>query len=156
MENQHGRFGFQTERWRVKHRKLRERLADCSEWVKFNGTCEAREIMSGTGNIEDNFLDDPVGPYYAAALRRIDPVTGEWTIYWFDQRFVAGDPPMCGAFEGSTGTFFCDDMLDGAPIRVRFIWSRIDTDNPRWEQAFSPDGGANWETNWIMDFERTA
>ncbi|TJV23098.1 MAG: DUF1579 domain-containing protein, partial [Mesorhizobium sp.] len=23
-----------------------------------------------------------------------------------------------------------------------------------WEQAFSPDGGKTWETNWIMDFAR--
>jgi hypothetical protein len=27
-------------------------------------------------------------------------------------------------------------------------------DSPRWEQAFSADGGANWETNWIMNFTR--
>lgn len=154
MENQHGRFAFQTGQWRVKHRKLRERLTGCSEWVEFNGTCEAREIMGGAGNIEDNFLEDPAGAYHAAALRRIDPTTGEWTIYWFDQRFVAGDKPMRGEFKGGTGTFFCNDELNGAPIRVRFIWSCIDTDNPRWEQAFSPDGGANWEINWIMDFER--
>jgi NIPSNAP len=25
---------------------------------------------------------------------------------------------------------------------------------PRWEQAFSVDGGKTWETNWIMDFTR--
>ena len=25
---------------------------------------------------------------------------------------------------------------------------------PRWEQAFSDDGGATWEANWMMDFTR--
>jgi hypothetical protein len=25
---------------------------------------------------------------------------------------------------------------------------------PRWEQAFSPDGGQSWETNWKMTFRR--
>jgi hypothetical protein len=25
----------------------------------------------------------------------------------------------------------------------------------RWEQAFSTDGGATWETNWIAEFTRT-
>jgi hypothetical protein len=116
----------------------------------------AREIMGGAGNIEDNFLDDPAGPYRAAALRRIDPVSGEWTITWFDQRHAVVGPAMQGHFEGSTDSFLCDDILDGKSIRVRFIWSRTDTDNPRWEQAFSADGGENWETNGIMDFERTS
>jgi hypothetical protein len=154
MKNQHGRFAFQTGRWRVQHRKLRERLAGCTDWAEFGGTCEAREIMDGAGNIEDNFLNDPDGPYRAAALRRLDPATGEWTIIWLDQRRANVDPPMRGQFEGATGTFFCDDNFGGVPIRVRFIWSHTDTATPRWEQAFSADAGATWETNWIMDFGR--
>jgi hypothetical protein len=31
-----------------------------------------------------------------------------------------------------------------------------DADAARWEQAFSDDGGATWETNWTMDFARVA
>ena len=27
--------------------------------------------------------------------------------------------------------------------------------DPEWEQAFSGDGGATWETNWTMRFQRT-
>ncbi len=155
MENQHSRFAFQTGIWRVHHRKLRERLNGCTDWSEFTGTSAAREIMDGAGNIEDNFLNDPVGAYHAAALRRIDPVSGEWTITWFDQRYSDVGPAMRGHFKGSTGTFLCDDVLDDNLISVRFIWSRTGTANPRWEQAFSADGGENWETNWIMDFERT-
>jgi hypothetical protein len=154
MQDQHGRFAFQTGIWRVHHRKLHTRLQNCADWVEFSGTCEAREIMGGAGNIEDNFLDDPAGSHHAAALRRIDPASGEWTITWFDQRSSDVDPAMRGIFEGPTGTFLCDDMFGGTFIRVRFIWSRTDTDSPRWEQAFSNDGGIHWETNWIMDFER--
>jgi hypothetical protein len=30
----------------------------------------------------------------------------------------------------------------------------VDTPGPRWEQAFSGDGGETWETNWIMEFTR--
>jgi hypothetical protein len=37
---------------------------------------------------------------------------------------------------------------------VRFTWSGAATPTPRWEQAFSGDEGATWETNWIMDFTR--
>jgi hypothetical protein len=28
----------------------------------------------------------------------------------------------------------------------------VDTPAPRWEQAFSADGGETWETNWVMEF----
>lgn len=39
-------------------------------------------------------------------------------------------------------------------VLVRFAWSRVDTPSPRWEQAFSEDGGKTWETNRIADFTR--
>ena len=29
---------------------------------------------------------------------------------------------------------------------------RRTTSTPRWEQAFSDDGGLTWETNWVMEF----
>ena len=35
---------------------------------------------------------------------------------------------------------------------MRFVWSGVTTPAPRWEQAFSDDGGRTWETNWVMDF----
>ena len=49
-----------------------------------------------------------------------------------------------------------DDIDAGKPIRVRFTWSNTNSATPRWEQAFSSDGGKTWETNWIMDFRRPA
>ena len=54
------------------------------------------------------------------------------------------------------GEFFADGTTDGKPTRERVIWSRITADSCRWEQALSLDGGATWETNWIMDFTRVA
>ena len=64
------------------------------------------------------------------------------------------DVPVIGGFENGVGTFHADDTLDGRPIRIRFHWLGTDGNTPRWEQAFSSDGGATWETNWIMQFTR--
>ena len=50
--------------------------------------------------------------------------------------------------------FYGDDEHDGKRVLVRYLWSEITSRNARWEQAFSPDGGATWETNWTMRFKR--
>lgn len=149
-----GDFGFQTGEWRVRHRKLRERLVGASDWVEFPGTCRAFEVMGGEANVEDNLLEDPAGAYRAAAFRRRDPETGRWSIWWHDGRSGGLDPPVQGRFEDGVGTFLAEDVLDGRPIRVRFVWSEITPTSARWEQAFSADGGATWEVNWVMTFER--
>jgi hypothetical protein len=63
---------------------------------------------------------------------------------------------VVGGFDGTHGLFFDDDEVDGRPIRVRFDWFVDSTDACRWEQAFSVDSGATWETHWRMHFARAA
>lgn len=147
-------FAFQTGSWNVHHRKLQGRLVGSTEWIEFGGTCSAWELLGGYGNVEDQFLDDPAGAYRAAAFRRTDPDTGQWSIWWIDPRQSSIEPPMVGGFDNGVGTFFANDQLNGRPIRVRFIWSGITSRAACWEQAFSPDEGATWETNWLMKFTR--
>lgn len=62
---------------------------------------------------------------------------------------------MIGQFENGVGTFLADDVFEGRPIKVRFLRSQTDADHCTWQQAFSPDGGASWETNWKMEFTRS-
>lgn len=149
-----GDFGFQTGEWRVRHRKLGARLVGATDWLEFGGTCRAFEVMGGEANVEDQYLDDPAGAYRASAFRRFDRETGQWSIWWHDARSGVLDPPVTGRFEDGVGTFFAEDWLNGQPIRIRFVWSGITADSARWEQAFSADGGATWEVNWTMAFER--
>ena len=148
-------FDFLHGSWRVRHRRLKERLAGKDEWEEFDGTSVCRPLMDGLGNVEDNWIDLPAGDYRAVALRAFGPDQGRWSIWWLDSRCPARlDPPVVGGFEGGTGTFLADDMLDGRPIRIRFLWSAIAAASAEWRQAFSPDGGATWETNWVMRFTR--
>ena len=149
-------FDFLMGEWRVHHRRLKERLAGSHEWIEFAGTSSARKLMDGAGNVDDNFVDLPGGSYRAASLRSYDAKSGQWSIWWLDGRMPLGplDPPVRGRFENGIGTFFADDMFNGKPIRVRYVWSQITPTTCHWEQAFSPDGGKTWETNWVMDFAR--
>ena len=77
-----------------------------------------------------------------------------WSIWWIDGRVLAFDAPVHGRFEDSVGTLIGDDTFEGRPIQVRFTWSDITADSARWQQAFSEDGGKNWELNWDMRFSR--
>lgn len=151
-------FDFLIGKWKVHHRRLKERLAGCTEWVEFEGTCAAQKILDGQGNFDDNVLHTPDGPYRAAAMRCYDPESGTWAIWWLDARFPKGpvDPPMVGKFTDGEGLFLADDTFKGRPIRVRFRWIDTKSPSPRWEQAFSEDGGKTWETNWEMVFTRVA
>jgi hypothetical protein len=123
-------FDFFIGHWQVAHHRLQERL-------------------------DDNMLQLPDGPYRAVTLRTFDTDKQQWSIWWLDGRYPGQlDVPVVGRFDNGVGTFYADDNFNGKPIRVRFLWTQRGADQPRWEQAFSADAGANWETNWVMDFTR--
>ncbi|HKA88206.1 MAG TPA: hypothetical protein VKE22_11085 [Haliangiales bacterium] len=142
--------------WKTHHRRLKERLAGSHEWVEFGGTFELRLLMGGFANVDDSVFDAPGGAYRGVGLSAYDAKTGEWAQWGLDGRNPFGelDPPIKGRFENGVGTFYADDTLRGKKIRVRVTWSNITPTSAHWEQAFSPDGGKTWETNWITDFQR--
>lgn len=147
-------FDFLFGRWRVRHRRLVRRLASETRWEEFDGDTDCRPLLCGLGNMDENRLELPSDAYEAVTLRLFDPGMERWSIWWIDGRHGRLEPPVHGSFSDGVGTFFGEDAFEGRPITVRFIWSGIGPDAARWEQAFSPDGGASWETNWIMQFGR--
>ena len=149
-------FDFFFGSWHVKHHQLQGRLVNSTTWLDFDGTCDARPIMAGAGNMDDNVINKPNGSYRAATFRAYDPKTRTWAIWWLDGRTPHNpvDPPMIGSFKDGVGTFLADDTYEGKKIKVRYLWSRITKTSCHWEQAFSADGGQTWETNWVMEFTR--
>lgn len=144
-------FDFEFGRWHVAHRRLKERLCGCDDWESFSGLSETRPVLGGAGNVEDNLLHLPTGDYRAIAIRSFDAASGDWAIWWLSSHAPHSlDVPVKGRFQDDEGSFYADDLLAGRPIKVRFLWRRGHA--PRWEQAFSDDGGTTWETNWTMDF----
>lgn len=147
-------FDFLIGRWSVRHRKLKERLQGSNSWFEFPGTLHVRPILSGLGNVDENELFDPEGVYLATSLRVFRPETSQWSVYWVDGRAPGIDKPCVGAFNGKVGRFYADDEFAGKPIRLRFTYEDVSAGEARWEQAFSADAGASWETNWVMEFSR--
>ena len=149
-------FDFWMGRWNVHNRRLRKRLAGSNQWDEFEASSVARPILDGMGN-EDEYRTDYNGGFVGMSFRFFDPASRRWSIYWADSRRVGElDPPVVGTFSGDTGVFEGVDIFEGRPILVRYTWSGITTPTPRWEQAFSEDGGRTWEANWIMEFTRPA
>jgi hypothetical protein len=147
-------FDFLHGDWRVSHRRLRRRLAGDDEWQEFGGRISRRPIIGGLGNVDDNLIDLPEGSYRAASLRLFDTRRLTWAIWWADGRRGNLEPPVIGGFQDGVGIFLGRDQHEGRFILVRFTWSGISTKSANWAQAFSPDEGQNWETNWTMTFAR--
>jgi hypothetical protein len=147
-------FDFWFGSWEVRNRWLTRRLAGSDDWEEFPATVIARPLLDGVGN-EDEFRTDHDGGFVGMSFRFFDPERRRWSIYWADSRRPGElDPPVFGTFSGDLGVFEGEDIHRGRPILVRFTWSGVTTPTPRWEQAFSDDGGRMWETNWVMDFAR--
>ncbi len=148
-------FDFIIGDWSVKHRRLNERLSGCTEWTEFSGRSSTRKTLGGFGNLEDNILDFPEGAFRAVALRSYCQESRTWSIWWLDGRNPTRlDKPVVGQFNANTGLFYADDVFDAKPIKIRFTWTSVPNEGPRWEQAFSDDAGSTWETNWTMQFVR--
>jgi hypothetical protein len=155
-------FDFLLGDRKVTNRRLARRLQGCDEWETFDAWQTNRTLPGRIGNIDDFVAASWKPGYVGLSLRLFNPQTGLWSIYWLDNQ-TGGlnpsgllQPPVVGSFENGIGVFEGDDTLDGKPIRVRYTWSDVHTERPRWEQAMSGDGGKTWETNWTMMFVRQA
>jgi hypothetical protein len=126
------------------------------EWIEFEGTLFSQPLMGGYANVDDDVFEVPGGSYRGVAPRSFDAKSGQWSIWWMDSRTPLAplDPPVRGRFENGVGRFYADDTENGKPIRIRFIWDKITPTSCHWEQAYSPDGGKTWETNWVQDLKR--
>ena len=149
-------FDFLVGEWRTHHRILKERLANSHEWIEFEGTLVNQALMGGYSNVDDTVFEKPGAPFRGVALRSFDAKTQQWSIWWLDSRTPLGpvEPPMRGSFRDGVGTFYADETFQGKPVRTRFLWTKITPTSGHWEQAYSPDGGKTWETNWVQDIVR--
>lgn len=146
-------FAFLAGEWDTIQRRLTTPLAGGGEWYEFPATVSCQLLLGGAATFD--VLRSPERDLEGISLRLYDPDEQVWRIWWAANTSGGKlDVPVVGRFAGSVGTFTCDDTFEGRPIRVRYEWSRSDTDSPRWEQAFSTDGGDTWEVNWVATFTR--
>jgi hypothetical protein len=146
-------FDFLRGHWYVRNKRLLKQLQGSTEWTNSSGTLIGMPLLGGMGNYDELRSND--SGLLGVSIRFYDRQARRWSDYWIAHRDGVLQPPVFGVFSDGVGTFEGEDSLDGKPIRVRQLWTRIGSATPRWEQAFSSDGGKTWETNWVMDFSRT-
>lgn len=147
-------FHFLYGRWAVQHRRLTVRGVGSDAWDEFEGVSFTQGLMDGLCNVEEN--DFPDRGFQGVAFRSFDVAARRWSIHWVSSTDGLVQPPVHGRFENGVGVFMGDDIDGERPVKVRFRWDEIGAGSARWSQAFSYDGGATWEENWVMRFTRTA
>ena len=152
-------FDFLIGSWKIHLKRRLHPLTGSNDWVEFDGTVVCRTIWNGLAEVEEFNVDSPEKSIFikGVAVRLYNPKTRQWTIYWANSKNGAFDPQaQVGQFTGGHGEFYGQDTLEGKPIYVRWTWSNITSPAPHFEQAYSEDGGKNWEVNWITEQTRMA
>lgn len=144
-------FDFLIGDWTIVNEKLDKRLSDCKSWHRFDAATSCRKILNGSGNLDEMTL--PGSDFVGLSLRVFNPADDRWSIHWVDNDRHRVMPPMVGRFEDGIGLFYGHEEHEGRTVLARFRWTPT-PDAPVWKQAFSDDGGNNWETNWVMRFAR--
>ncbi|WP_327253420.1 hypothetical protein [Streptomyces sp. NBC_01244] len=149
-------FDFLVGTWDVSNRWLADFLDGGSGWEEFPAVSRATRHFDGAASFDE--IEFPTKGFAGLTLRLYEPERERWTLNWSSRRTGTLFPPVTGRFDPATGTgvFQGEDTYGGKDVLVRFVWSRTDTDSPRWEQFFSADGGESWIHNWAMDFSRRA
>ena len=149
-------FAWEFGVWSTHVRVLRNPLSGAApNWAEYDGTSVVRPILGGRFNLVELSVAGPAGRIEGASLRLYDPQKREWSLNYASVRGGVLTAPVYGSFDDrGRGLFYAHDTLDGRPILVRFEITRPSRDHAHFEQAYSGDGGATWETNWIAEDRR--
>ncbi|MBV9408966.1 MAG: hypothetical protein JO164_09080 [Candidatus Eremiobacteraeota bacterium] len=115
-----------------------------------------RQIWNGKANLGELEVTGPAGSIEGLTFRLYDPQARRWLIRWANSRDgELGMTPMIGGFADGRGVFYDRETLAGRPVAVRFVFANLTRDAFTFEQAYSPDDGRTWETNWRASFTRS-
>ncbi|MGZ5660805.1 MAG: hypothetical protein ACXWG6_05525 [Usitatibacter sp.] len=145
-------FDFIAGSWTISNRRLKARGVGSTEWDEFPAQSRGEVLMGGVVNVDE--ISFPTKGWAGVTFRTFDVAKRQWSIYWVNSRDGRMTPPQLGGFDGDVGLFYGEDDDGGRPVKVVYKWTKRGPDAASWEQAFSYDGGATWETNWTNELTR--
>lgn len=149
-------FDFDFGAWKMHIRRLVHPLTGSNEWTEMDGSTVTNRIWDGRANLATVEADGPSGHLELLSLRLYDPQEHRWNLSFATSDTGILSVAAVGGFRGGRGEFYDTELYHGRNILVRFsIWP-VSPNEVRAEQAFSADGGTNWETNWINTYSRVS
>ena len=147
-------FDFEIGSWKTHFTRLVHPLTGSKTWLTYDGITTVTKVWNGRANLVELVADGPDGHFEGLNLRLYNPEGHQWSLNYSNVRSGTLGQPTVGEFKNGRGEFYDCEPFEGKRIFSRFIWTHDSPDSCHWEQAFSADSGATWETNWTMDFTR--
>ena len=143
-------FDFEHGRWHTTLRRRLRPLSGSDVWAEYSGTTRVDPVLGGRANLVELDVAGPEGRIQGLSLRLFETERQRWTLNFSNLASGTLSAPMAGGFGGGRrGVFYSAEDFNGRQVLVRFVIESLSADRCRFEQAFSADGGATWEVNWI-------
>lgn len=144
-------FDWEFGTWATKVRVLRNPLSGAApDWAEFSGTSIVKPILDGRSNSVELSVKNDKGAIEGVSLRLYNPQVRQWSLNYATVKGGVMTAPVFGGFDDKgQGIFYGQDMLDGRAIMVRFVITPVSSNEARFEQSYSADGGQHWELNWL-------
>jgi len=151
-------FDWEIGTWTTNVRVLQNPVSgEAPKWAEYRGTSVIKPLMDARANFVELSVEGPAGKIEGGSLRLFNPRARQWSLNFASLRNGLLTAPVFGGFDANgEGRFVGADTLEGKAILVRFVITRPTKTTARFEQAYSADGGATWETNWIATDDRVA
>ena len=147
-------FDFEVGSWKTHVSRLLHPLSGSNAWAEYDGTTTVRKVWDGKAILLELTMDGAAGHFEGLSLRLYNPESHQWSLNFASAASGTLSTPTVGGFHDGRGEFYDQETYDGRAIFVRFVFSDITPTSFKFEQAFSDDGGKNWEPNWISTFTR--
>jgi hypothetical protein len=137
------------------HTRIRQHpLTGSDTWIEFEGIDVYRKIWDGRAIIAEYEGDSNTRHAEGLMLYTRNPETNQWSIYFAGSGDGKVTAPNAGEFKNGQGEFYTRDTVNGRLRYNRYIWSKLTSNSPRFEESWSADGGKTWEVDNITDLTR--
>ncbi|HEX6649166.1 MAG TPA: hypothetical protein VF075_06495 [Pyrinomonadaceae bacterium] len=142
-------FDWEIGTWKTQLKRLLRPLTGSTTWVEYEGTTLVRKVWNGRANLVELKASGPAGSFEGLNLRLYNPQSRQWSLNFANISDGTIAQPTIGEFKDGRGEFYDQESYNGRAVLVRFVITKISDGKYQFEQAFSDDGGKNWEVNWI-------